>query len=66
MGRWMRCEFWWRWGLRWMHLLLMDGDHLHMVAWRGHVAVVTTLVELGADIGALGGSGETPLQLSIR
>jgi hypothetical protein len=23
-------------------------------------------VELGADIGALGGSGETPLQLSIR
>jgi hypothetical protein len=28
--------------------------------------VVTTLVELGADIGALNGRGETPLQLCIR
>jgi ankyrin repeat protein len=31
-----------------------------------HVEVVTTLVELGADIGALNGRGETPLQVSIR
>jgi hypothetical protein len=30
------------------------------------VEVVTALVELGADIGALTNSGETPLQVSIR
>jgi hypothetical protein len=30
------------------------------------VEVVTTLVELGADIGALNDRGETPLQVSIR
>jgi hypothetical protein len=33
---------------------------------KGHVEVVTALVELGADIGALTGDGQTPLQLSIR
>ena len=37
-----------------------------MAARQGHVAVVTALVELGADIGALNGSGQTPLQISIR
>jgi hypothetical protein len=30
----------------------------------GHVEVVTTLVELGADIGALNERRETPLQLT--
>jgi hypothetical protein len=39
---------------------------LHVAAWQGQVAVVTTLVELGANIGAVLDSGETPLQLSIR
>jgi ankyrin repeat protein len=38
---------------------------LHIAAWQGHVTVATALVELGADIGALDGSGETPL-VSIR
>jgi ankyrin repeat protein len=40
---------------------------LHAAACQAHVEeVVTTLVELGADIGALNGRGETPLQVSIR
>jgi ankyrin repeat protein len=39
---------------------------MHTAAWQGHVAVVTALVELGADIGALTEDRQTPLQLSIR
>jgi ankyrin repeat protein len=39
---------------------------LHVAAGHGQVEVVTTLVELGADIGAMTDNGETPLQLNIR
>ena len=47
-------------------LLLINGfTPLHSAAGHGHVEVVTTLVELGADIGALTEDGETPLQISI-
>jgi hypothetical protein len=41
------------------------GRALHAAAVWGHVEAVTTLVELGADVGALI-HGQTPYQLSIR
>jgi hypothetical protein len=44
-GMWMRYECWWRLGLRWMHPMPIGS--LHIAAWRGHSAVVKTLVELG-------------------
>jgi ankyrin repeat protein len=59
------CQWWRRWRRRALtkrHLLLMDRHR----CTKRHVEVVTTLVELGADIGALNGRGETPLQVSIR
>jgi hypothetical protein len=51
----MQCECWWRWGLGLRHLLLMER---HRCTWRHgtgmYVAVVKTLVELGADKEAAG------------
>jgi hypothetical protein len=64
MWQWLRR--WWSWGLTMRRLLLINGfTPLHSAAGHGHVEVVTTLVELGADIGALTEDGETPLQISI-
>ena len=64
-------ECWWRLGLSWRQLQVpvqdvqatcTDGVRpLHMAAGHGHVAVVKTLVELGADKDASAVDGATPL-----
>ncbi|MDP2307696.1 MAG: ankyrin repeat domain-containing protein [Pseudomonadota bacterium] len=44
-----------------------DGDGpLHLAAWQGHRAVVTLILERGADLDAPGAGGQTPLHYAVR